>query len=126
MRFRRAKGKYGAKRSKCLVYKHNHRSKLEASLCDWIAAKEQTREYRRLGTEVSVRLSAAGIRYVADFHVRDLVNMRDLFLEAKGMETERFRVIKQLWREYGPAPLLVFKGTASRFKLAYTIDVGGA
>lgn len=115
--------KYGAQRSKCFGYKHNHRSKLEAGVCDLITAKEQKGELRRLGCEVSVRLSEAKIRYVADFHVRDRKTGEEFFIEAKGMETARWRVIKSLWSKYGPGRLDVYKGSSTRPMLAYTIEV---
>ena len=53
-----------------------------------------------------VLLGLARVRYVPDFLVIDPGGSW-FFVDVKGVETERFQVIRQLWGVHGPAPLHV-------------------
>lgn len=55
-------------------------------------------------------LTKARISWKADFSVLDTKLNAQVIYEAKGMETERFRVIKKLWKEYGLCPLRIYYG----------------
>lgn len=46
--------------------------------------------------------------YIADFLVRD-VNGKVWVEDVKGIETEKFKRDKKLWRSYGPHPLHIIK-----------------
>ena len=53
-----------------------------------------------------VLLGPAHVLYVPDFLV---IEPRGswFFIDVKGVETQRFKVVKQLWAAHGPAPLHV-------------------
>ena len=50
----------------------------------------------------------AGITYKPDFRYTDTTGMH-VWVEVKGVMTDRFRMIKKLWRVYGPGPLHVVR-----------------
>jgi hypothetical protein len=49
------------------------------------------------------------ISHKTDFCFFDIQKQCLVWAEFKGMETERWRVIKKLWSLFGPGPLRVFK-----------------
>ncbi len=66
----------------------------------------------------------AKINFTADFAVWNAdgtVHVEDV----KGYETERFRLIRQLWRAMGPAPLVILKrqGSGWRKQIIWPLDV---
>ena len=56
-----------------------------------------------------LRLGPARIRYTPDFMVVARGGEKFWYEDVKGKETERFKVIRQLWFAHGPAPLHVLK-----------------
>ncbi len=52
------------------------------------------------------------IKYVADFVVHGF-NPRQVLVmwveEIKGVETQRFKLVRRLWKLYGPFPMLIYK-----------------
>lgn len=69
------------------------------------------------------KLTKAAISYRADFiYTRD--NGQRVVEDVKGVETDRFRMIKKLWQFYGPYTLIVTKKSGSGFvvKEAITPD----
>jgi hypothetical protein len=56
-----------------------------------------------------VSLSEADIRCKIDFRVYDEALMNYVWVEMKGLEIDRWRIIKKLWAFYGPGPLRIFK-----------------
>lgn len=52
-------------------------------------------------------LGHKAIVYVSDFEVFD--GERTWVEEVKGKETPKFRMVRRLWPDYGPCPLLIFK-----------------
>lgn len=56
----------------------------------------------------------AGVTYRADFIVAKAWRGLDVYAEeVKGVEGERFRVIKKLWQQFGPFDLHILKRTKS-------------
>ena len=63
-----------------------------------------------LTCQVQTDLSA-GVMYKADFRYYDMKLKRDIWAEFKGVETDRWSIIKKLWKCYGPGLLRIYKGT---------------
>ena len=53
------------------------------------------------------------------------IKSRQVWVDVKGVETERFRIIKRLWRYHGPGPLEIVKrkgkGKGNPFLVTQTI-----
>jgi len=111
--------KYSNKSSLC-AEGHSHRSKLESAVCQLLSLRKRAKEIISFEAESTVKLTRAGIRYIADF--RCLTPGGDaLFVEAKGVETPEWRLKLKLWRFYGPGPLEIWKGTHLRPYLHETV-----
>jgi hypothetical protein len=80
-------------------------SQLERDRARELVMLERAGEISGLRFQVSVQLSEADIRYRADFAY--LENGRLVYEDTKGMQTKRWRIIKKLWRKYGPALLRI-------------------
>lgn len=70
----------------------------------------------RGGVYVDVKRQVAfqlgDIRYVADFVVNGFDPqqvLRRWVVEVKGVETQRFRLVRRLWPKYGTMPMLIYK-----------------
>ncbi len=101
--------KYGAER----ITDHAGRSfasKGEAKLFDSLRLMEMTGLISGLTQQVTVRLSKAEIVYIPDFRAHEFSFGCEVYYEFKGFETERWPIIKKLWKFYGPGPLKIFKG----------------
>lgn len=120
---RRAAGKYGAVRTAC-SRGHSHRSKLESEVCGIISLREKAGELKLEQAEDHVRLTRAGIVYVADFRVT-MADGSARWIEAKGMETDVWLLKKKLWRVYGPGTLEIWKAGRGGAVLVETIHPGG-
>lgn len=108
---KKKKSKYRNIRSIC-SHDHKHRSKLEASVCGLLHRLVQRGLSRSVQVEVPIYLTLAKIKYVVDFKVTDY-DGEVKFYEAKGVETEKFKIIKKLWKYYGPGVLRIIKGPSS-------------
>ena len=86
-------------------------SKLEASLYDYLKACEDRGEIKIEEIQSSVKLTKAQIRCLPDFRIYDNELKCQVWCEAKGFETERWLLIKRLWKFYGPGPIRIYKGT---------------
>lgn len=117
----RATNKYQAKRTKCMKG-HWHNSGAESALCYQLHQREQIGEHSNIRVEQSVYLSAARVRYVADFVVFDHKLQDDVWYEFKGKEMARWPTIKKLWRAYGPGKLRIYKGSATRMSMVEEIN----
>lgn len=110
--------KYRAKRTE---YDGMHfPSKFEASVWAHQKLREKAGEVCDLIRYASVRLSEADISYKPDGRGK-YSGGREFWWEAKGVETERWRVVKKLWAVYGPGPLEVYKKNNRGIYLAETI-----
>lgn len=73
-------------------------------------------EISTIECQVTTRLTA-GITHKTDFKVYDLRLNEPVWVEYKGIEDQRWRDIKKLWRVYGPGRLRIYKGSGLRIKL---------
>lgn len=116
--FKRTSNKYGAKKS------GDFPSKLEASVYQLLLLREKAKEISEIKRQVRVELTDACIATKVDFSFTENSTGQTVFCEAKGVETERWNLIKRLWRFYGAGPLEIFKGTYMRPQLVETIIPG--
>lgn len=80
---------------------------------------EKAGELKHLRHEVRVPLTEAKIVYIPDFECEDKDGL--LYFEAKGFETDVWRIKRRLWQHYGPARLWVYGGSALRPTLIETL-----
>jgi hypothetical protein len=66
-------------------------------------------------------MTKARILYKPDFGYFDVDMDSIAFAEAKGFETDIWRIKRRLWAHYGEGPLLVYKGSAKSLILHETI-----
>ncbi len=110
--------KYGNKPT--VVGSQRFASKLEARVYFHLKFKEDHGLIRDLKLQPSVSMSLAGIKCRPDF-VYLTQDGSIAYAEAKGCETDRWRVVKKLWRVYGPGTLEVYKASRRGVYLAETI-----
>lgn len=72
--------------------------------------QEKTGQIKIEEIQSSVKLTKAQIRCIPDFRIFDNELKCQVWVEAKGFETERWLIIKKLWTVYGPGPLRIYKG----------------
>jgi hypothetical protein len=92
-------------------------SELEAALYDLLLMRERDGEFNGIRCQPQVRLTRAGIIMKPDFCAVSNVDGAQLFFEAKGFETDIYRLKRRLWEFYGPGPLEVWKGSARNPRL---------
>jgi len=121
--------KYGnSPRSGCAAG-HQHRSKLESSVCDQYSLRIASGELSGVDCEVRVRICGPEghdcrhtdkIDYIADFRcTREDGSV--FFGEAKGYPTPLWALKLRLWRHYGPAELELWEGSHVRPVLKETV-----
>lgn len=111
--------KYNAKR---VTYEsRSFGSQLERSVFLVLKSKEDAGEISELRTQEQLYLTRAKIGYKVDFSFINKQTGKKEFTEAKGLEGERWRVIKKLWPYYGFGPLHVWKGSHQNPRLYETI-----
>lgn len=89
-------------------------SKLEASVYQILVLRERLGQISDIKQQVLVDLSC-GIRWKVDFSFLDKARDEIMYAEAKGVETERYRLCLKLWRGgHGPGYLEVWKGSFQR------------
>lgn len=108
----------------------NFASKLEASVHQQLQLREKAGELRIIQTQEPVTIcgkeghgcsSKCRIQYLADFTCEFVANGERFHVEAKGMETDTWRLKRRLWFHYGPGVLEIWKGSWQRPVLAETI-----
>lgn len=111
---------------------HSFASQLEAGLFLMLTAMEQAEEVKDLACQPHVFLTDARIEMIPDFRVFDLRREELVYHEAKGFETDVWRIKRKLWTHYGPGPLRVWKGRATALRMveeiipkAYTKQISG-
>ena len=87
-------------------------SKAESARRAMLEMLERRGEIFDLRCQPSYTLAGC-VRYRADFEYRDAEG-RCVTEDVKGFETERFRVVRQLWRIWGPWPLRIVQARYSR------------
>jgi hypothetical protein len=89
---------------------------------DLLKLRVKAGEIRELREQQTVRLTRAQIAYKADFSYVDCETGKTVWVEAKGVQGERWRIIKRLWVEYGPGPLEVWMGRHQSPELVEVIE----
>ena len=113
------KNKYGAVRTE--LDGVGVPSKLEAAVMGKYKLRQLAGEIRNLKHYETVELTDAKIKYKADGSYIDCATGEMNYIEAKGAEGERWRIIKKLWPYYGPGPLDIWKGSYRDPELVETI-----
>lgn len=135
-KYQRSPAKFGNEvvTAKC-AYDYSHRSKLEASVCNIIALRERAGELVHLGHEVHVCIcgpighvcgSRSKIQYVADFRCKYAASGEELLIEAKGFESETWRLKRRLYMHHGAHPLEIWGGSWQNPSLTETIIPHGS
>lgn len=96
-------------------------SKIESERAHELALLVRAGTISELHEQPRVFLTAAEISYRPDFcYVENGVIVWE---EVKGVEGERWRIVKKLWKYYGPGPLRVMRRARSgRIETAETIN----
>ena len=124
--------KYHAVRSKSLITKRWYDSGAERDFADVLEAREADGLITEIVAQPMVELGPDGeIKYKPDFQYWEQKLIRNWFYEKtrqvwvdiKGFETERFKIIKRLWKYNGPGPLEIVKrkGRGKPFLVTQTI-----
>ncbi len=92
-------------------------SKLERALYELLQQGVLDGRYSDLQCQDHVYLTEARILYIPDFRFFDEANKIMRWAEAKGFETDVWRIKRRLWKHYGPGPLDVWKGSEKNLKL---------
>ncbi len=99
--------KFGAKRTS--VDGETFPSRLEANLYTHLKIQQVGGYITDLKRHGTVMLSDAKVSYKPDFQAFHVEHSEQVYYEAKGMETDRWRLVKKLWKYYGPGRLFVYK-----------------
>lgn len=115
----RTKGpsKYG--NTKVFLDGYHFDSKLEAAVYGLIKLREKAGTLKLKQHQKHIYLSEARILYIPDFECEDENGLR--YVEAKGFEGPRWSTIVKMWKQFGPGPLEIWKGSWERPKLVKTI-----
>lgn len=101
-------------------------SKLEASVYGILQARELAGEITNIKRQQVVILQdgprEVKIDWKLDFSYERVSDDVLCYVEAKGFETEDFKLKLKLWRKNPPAPLEIYKGHYSRPMLAESIE----
>jgi hypothetical protein len=95
-------------------------SKLEAAVHQVLILKANAGRISEIRLQDSVDLTC-GINWKVDFSYMDHASGLRIWVEAKGVESERFRICLKLWRIHGPGPLELWKGRWEDPRLARII-----
>jgi len=85
-------------------------SRLERDRAELLVLLQRGKEIRNLRFQEKVYLTKAEIGYRADFYYEERYaprKFRKIWEDTKGFETPRWRLIKRLWKHYGPGALRV-------------------
>src|SRR5262249_17343035 len=88
-------------------------SKLEESHYADLLFREKAGLVREIERYPSIKLTSR-VTWKAGFKCFDLSLGEYVIEESKGIECERFRIIKQLWPDFGPMLLRIYKGRDGR------------
>lgn len=88
-------------------------SKLEETHYADLLYREKAGIVRDIERQARVQLTP-GVAWKCDFKCFDIALGREVWEESKGVVTERFSVIKQLWPDFGPGLLRIYIGRGGR------------
>lgn len=108
------RNKYGAIRVQ--AHGRSFASKGERDCYQMLLLMEKAGEIDSIECQVTTHLTA-GITHKTDFKVWDLKLGENVWVEYKGFECDRWRIIKKLWKEFGPGRLQVYKGYGLKMKM---------
>lgn len=111
--------KFNAKKTICEG--QSFPSRLEANVYAYFKLQEKLGNVSNLERHPTYVLSEANIRYKCDFKATDKLGF-EFAIEAKGVNTDRFRMIKKLWKTYGPYRLEIWKARGKGIYLDETIE----
>lgn len=86
-------------------------SKLESELFSLLKLMEKNGEITEITLQPHVELTRAAVLYIADFSAVNKKTNGVEYFEAKGFETDMWRLKRRLWKHYGAGPLHVFKAS---------------
>lgn len=89
-------------------------SGFEGDLYSYLSFLVKAGELSGLRSQVNVRLTRAEILMIPDFAAIETKTGKLIYFEAKGFETDVWRIKKRLWKVYGPAPLRIYKGSVGK------------
>ena len=115
--------KYGAKKAGSLVFGGRvFDSKAERDRAEQLYRMELDGEISELGLQPVIAV-AKYVNYKPDFVYIEASTGVRVWEDVKGVETEGFRIKKNLWRENGPGPLHITKrkGSGGEFLITKTI-----
>lgn len=115
------RSKYGAVPT--VVNGRTYHSKAEAEYATELRLLQRAGEIHDLREQHAVTLTRAAIRCVIDFSY--IERGRRVFLECKGYETERWRIVRALWKFYGPSVLRIVKRERGGFRVVEEIQPEG-
>lgn len=115
----RRSNKYGAKRIE--VAGESYDSKAEHEMHTLLKLREKAGDIKNIRRQMVIQLTRF-VKWRADFVVFSIKKDQDVIVEFKGLEDARFRVIKQLIREFAPMPVEIWKKQGNRIYLDQEIQ----
>lgn len=109
------RSKFRNKRVEHLGY--SFASQFECAVFNLLLLREKAGEIKDIQCQDHVYLTEARICYIPDFKFVDLQTNNFAWAEAKGFETDTWRIKKKLWQFYGPGKLEIYKGSAKKVTL---------
>lgn len=116
---RRGRGKYGARKT------NGFASALESATFDWLKGLQDEGKIKDLKCQHTVVLQGGNkrtlIRWKVDFSFTNLEGQTEL-VEAKGVETDVYKLKLRLYRNLAPYRLTIVKGTWKHLKVVEVIE----
>jgi hypothetical protein len=120
--FMKSESKYGSQKVETDGYSFS--SKLELAVYQMLRHRLMAGEIKAIQVQAHVYLTDACILFIPDFRCT-LANGDDIFVEAKGFQTDVYRIKRRLWMHYGPSELHIYKGSYTRLYLDEIIKPKG-
>lgn len=88
---------------------------------DILLLREKAGEIKEIQQQINVHLTLAKILYKPDFAYTDCATGETIYVEAKGMDTQTWRIKLRLWKFYGPGTLEIWRGSYNKPFLDETV-----
>lgn len=115
----RRPNKYGAEKVKDGTRTFD--SKLEHEMYALLLLMERQKLISNVRHHPAAISLTSRVRFKIDFIVFEKKRQMDIGVEAKGIDNPRWRVIKQLWPDFGPMPMQVWKKAGNRLFMSEEI-----
>lgn len=115
----RSKHKYNAYRT------DGRSSKLETSVYQQLKKMEEDGAISDLREQDCCQLCEA-LKCKIDFSATNVKTGEREYHEAKGMDTDRWNIVKAHWRRYGTGKLYIWKGSYTKPRIVEVIEGGRA